>query len=222
MSSASNFRKEQQESCQSTRALPALKELWLQMMADSGPRPAKRPTSCRNIGAWLPMPGRRRMHGLNHAFDALRSVIPALENDKKLSKYETLQMAQIYINALSDLLQDPAAKADPPNCDLLPANVFEEDLSPRGSPSVCRRGAGAGYPYQYENATFASFMVQDLQSPSGTSKSVSEASKNSPRSNRSDGEFSPHSHFSDSDETHLEMQCDDELSELKLPKHRAF
>lgn len=165
---------------------------------------------------------RRRMHGLNHAFDELRSVIPAFDDDKKLSKYETLQMAQIYINALSDLLQGPGAKADPPNCDLLPAKVFEEDRSSRGSPSVCRRGTGAGYPYQYDEGTFASFMEQELQSPSGTSKSGSEASKDSPRSNRSDGEFSPHSHFSDSDETHLELQSEDELSELKLPKHRAF
>ncbi|XP_077104186.1 protein atonal homolog 1b [Siphateles boraxobius] len=47
---------------------------------------------------------RRRMHGLNRAFDKLRSVIPSLENDKKLSKYDTLQMAQIYITELSDLL----------------------------------------------------------------------------------------------------------------------
>ncbi|XP_049645941.1 transcription factor ATOH1 [Suncus etruscus] len=52
---------------------------------------------------------RRRMHGLNHAFDQLRNVIPSFNNDKKLSKYETLQMAQIYINALSELLQTPAA-----------------------------------------------------------------------------------------------------------------
>ncbi|XP_051525292.1 transcription factor ATOH1-like [Myxocyprinus asiaticus] len=172
---------------------------------------------------------RRRMHGLNHAFDELRSVIPALDNDKKLSKYETLQMAQIYINALSDLLQGPGAKADPPNCDMLSANVFEEERSPRGSPNVCRRGAGAGLPvqlsalhYQYEDGTFASFVEQDIQSPSGTSKSGSGGNKDSPRSNRSDGEFSPHSHFSDSDETHLEMQSEDELSELKLPNHRAF
>ncbi|KAG7254758.1 hypothetical protein CRUP_014988 [Coryphaenoides rupestris] len=54
---------------------------------------------------------RRRMHGLNHAFDELRSVIPAFDNDKKLSKYETLQMAQIYINALADLLEGPVASA---------------------------------------------------------------------------------------------------------------
>lgn len=48
---------------------------------------------------------RRRMLGLNVAFDRLRSVIPNLESDKKLSKSETLQMAQIYIATLSELLQ---------------------------------------------------------------------------------------------------------------------
>ncbi|KAK5865006.1 hypothetical protein PBY51_016202 [Eleginops maclovinus] len=47
---------------------------------------------------------RRRMNGLNQAFDELRSVIPSLENERKLSKYDTLQMAQIYINELSELL----------------------------------------------------------------------------------------------------------------------
>ncbi|KAM4834085.1 transcription factor ATOH1 [Thomomys bottae] len=57
---------------------------------------------------------RRRMHGLNHAFDQLRNVIPSFNNDKKLSKYETLQMAQIYINALSDLLQTPGGGAEQP------------------------------------------------------------------------------------------------------------
>lgn len=57
---------------------------------------------------------RRRMHGLNHAFDQLRNVIPSFNNDKKLSKYETLQMAQIYINALSELLQTPAGEPPTP------------------------------------------------------------------------------------------------------------
>ncbi|XP_038554722.1 protein atonal homolog 1b [Micropterus salmoides] len=47
---------------------------------------------------------RRRMHGLNKAFDELRSVIPNMENERKLSKYDTLQMAQIYITELSELL----------------------------------------------------------------------------------------------------------------------
>lgn len=48
---------------------------------------------------------RRRMQNLNQAFDRLRTVLPSLGNDRQLSKYETLQMAQTYINALNDLLQ---------------------------------------------------------------------------------------------------------------------
>jgi atonal protein 1/7 len=47
---------------------------------------------------------RRRMQNLNKAFDRLRTVLPSLGNDRQLSKYETLQMAQTYINALYDLL----------------------------------------------------------------------------------------------------------------------
>ena len=47
---------------------------------------------------------RRRMNSLNVAFDKLRGVIPSLSNDRQLSKYETLQMAQTYINALQDIL----------------------------------------------------------------------------------------------------------------------
>lgn len=48
---------------------------------------------------------RRRMNGLNEAFDRLRQVIPSLDAEHKLSKFETLQMAQTYISALRDLLQ---------------------------------------------------------------------------------------------------------------------
>ncbi|KAG7215498.1 hypothetical protein INR49_003274 [Caranx melampygus] len=55
---------------------------------------------------------RRRMLGLNVAFDRLRSVIPNLESDKKLSKSETLQMAQIYIATLSELLQEGACAGE--------------------------------------------------------------------------------------------------------------
>ncbi|KAG8190305.1 hypothetical protein JTE90_012591 [Oedothorax gibbosus] len=47
---------------------------------------------------------RRRMHSLNVAFDKLRDVVPSIGNDRKLSKYETLQMAQSYITALAELL----------------------------------------------------------------------------------------------------------------------
>lgn len=47
---------------------------------------------------------RRRMESLNVAFDKLREVIPSFGDNSKLSKYETLQMAQTYISALKDLL----------------------------------------------------------------------------------------------------------------------
>lgn len=47
---------------------------------------------------------RRRMNSLNDAFERLRDVVPSLGNDRKLSKFETLQMAQTYINALNELL----------------------------------------------------------------------------------------------------------------------
>ncbi|KAF7403217.1 hypothetical protein HZH68_006011 [Vespula germanica] len=48
---------------------------------------------------------RRRMNGLNDAFDKLREVVPSLGADHKLSKFETLQMAQTYIAALCELLE---------------------------------------------------------------------------------------------------------------------
>lgn len=51
---------------------------------------------------------RRRMNGLNEAFDKLRDVVPPIGEEHKLSKFETLQMAQSYIRALCDLLEHGA------------------------------------------------------------------------------------------------------------------
>ncbi|GJQ73103.1 putative protein dimerization protein [Trypoxylus dichotomus] len=53
---------------------------------------------------------RRRMQNLNQAFDRLRTFLPQLGQDRQLSKYETLQMAQSYIAALYDLLKKPLVK----------------------------------------------------------------------------------------------------------------
>lgn len=47
---------------------------------------------------------RKRMNNLNDAFDKLREVVPSLGNDRKLSKFETLQMATTYMHALLNLL----------------------------------------------------------------------------------------------------------------------
>lgn len=48
---------------------------------------------------------RKRMENLNDAFDRLRQYLPKLDNDQKLSKHETLQMAQTYISELDQLLK---------------------------------------------------------------------------------------------------------------------
>lgn len=53
---------------------------------------------------------RRRMNGLNDAFDRLRDVVPAIDEEHKLSKFETLQMALTYITALGDLLDKEGAE----------------------------------------------------------------------------------------------------------------
>lgn len=48
---------------------------------------------------------RRRMNNLNDAYEKLRDVLPNLGPDKKLSKFETLQMAQTYMNTLKEILK---------------------------------------------------------------------------------------------------------------------
>ncbi|CAI2356740.1 unnamed protein product [Caenorhabditis sp. 36 PRJEB53466] len=48
---------------------------------------------------------RRRMNTLNVAYDELRMVLPEIDSGKKLSKFETLQMAQKYIECLSQILK---------------------------------------------------------------------------------------------------------------------
>ncbi|CAG9772502.1 unnamed protein product [Ceutorhynchus assimilis] len=53
---------------------------------------------------------RRRMQSLNQAFDRLRTFLPQLGQDRQLSKFETLQMAQTYISALYDLLEAPNSR----------------------------------------------------------------------------------------------------------------
>lgn len=48
---------------------------------------------------------RHRMHNLNSALDMLRSILPALPEDAKLTKIETLRFAYNYIWALTETLR---------------------------------------------------------------------------------------------------------------------
>ncbi|XP_034451804.1 protein atonal homolog 1a [Hippoglossus hippoglossus] len=208
---------------------------------------------------------RRRMHGLNYAFDELRSVIPELDNDKKLSKYETLQMAQIYINALAELLEAPVTSSSggssststtsttsssssagissshSPNCDIMLSSDsgFDGATDRASASSAAGRTAAAvpvsssglpGTTFRSSSSSsfdkeFSALIEEAMCSPSppscsrpGGSLAAAGGRKESPRS---DGEFSPHSHFSDSDEIAMELHSseEDDLSELKLPRH---
>uniref|UniRef100_A0A3P9AHL0 BHLH domain-containing protein n=1 Tax=Esox lucius TaxID=8010 RepID=A0A3P9AHL0_ESOLU len=47
---------------------------------------------------------RHRMHNLNSALDALRSILPALPDDVQMTKIETLRFAHNYIWALTETL----------------------------------------------------------------------------------------------------------------------
>ena len=69
---------------------------------------------------------RRRMSALNEAFDRLRSVVPLVSSGRRLSKYDTLQMAQSYIGALIDVLQRPQEGA-----------VVERRVTDNGSQLTC-------------------------------------------------------------------------------------
>jgi len=54
---------------------------------------------------------RKRMNGLNDAFERLREVVPNLNSEQKMSKIETLMMAQTYIKALAKLIETEDSKA---------------------------------------------------------------------------------------------------------------
>lgn len=126
---------------------------------------------------------RRRMHGLNKAFDELRSVIPSLENERKLSKYDTLQMAQIYITELSELLADVVHQE--PSCPL----SGQVEKPTRRNLIHALRGAAPAQPGEQREPCAP---VGHLILLGATPESSSARSSNS-----SDGESS---HFSDTEE----------------------
>ncbi|XP_066534427.1 transcription factor atoh7 [Hoplias malabaricus] len=98
---------------------------------------------------------RKRMQGLNTAFDRLRKVVPQWGQDKKLSKYETLQMALSYIMALSRILTDPSRHSAPHRQWL---DLQLDDLQMETYPCVVRYSSptenqhiSASFSYPYES-----------------------------------------------------------------------
>lgn len=60
---------------------------------------------------------RHRMHNLNSALDALRSILPVLPEDTKLTKIETLRFAHNYIWALTETLRMADQQEHTAGCD---------------------------------------------------------------------------------------------------------
>ncbi|MFT7802623.1 protein atonal homolog 1-like [Arapaima gigas] len=151
---------------------------------------------------------RRRMHGLNRAFDRLRSVIPSLNNEKKLSKYDTLQMAQIYITELSELLQGVNQQEHGSGVDsILSSQGRVTDLQPCLPTSMLSNttdhlldsqppGRMFGQP-QEMNASVGHLVIRSTCNPDLDAKNMTS-------SNGSDGESS---HFSDCEDGHTERHC---------------
>lgn len=102
---------------------------------------------------------RKRMQGLNTAFDQLRKVVPQWGQDKKLSKYETLQMALSYIMALNRILNDSSRNSAPHRQWL---DLQYEDLPSEGYPCIMRYSSPTENECTY---TSFSYHYEDLQVP---------------------------------------------------------
>ncbi|XP_051790143.1 protein atonal homolog 1b [Erpetoichthys calabaricus] len=142
---------------------------------------------------------RRRMHGLNRAFDELRSVIPSQDNEKKLSKYDTLQMAQIYIAELSELLKSVNEKDRcTDSCSQLKMCPSEAISSyPRTCSSSSAKFPVLGEPREKQAPTGHLVIVPKLKSVLGTDNG-----QPSP-ANGSDGESC---HYSDSEDGQMDRR----------------
>ncbi|NXM78294.1 PTF1A factor, partial [Serilophus lunatus] len=79
---------------------------------------------------------RRRMQSINDAFEGLRSHIPTLPYEKRLSKVDTLRLAIGYINFLSELVQS----------DLPLRSASNESSSQPKKIIICHRGTRSPSP----------------------------------------------------------------------------
>ena len=66
------------------------------------------------------------MNGLNDAFERLREVVPNLTTEQKMSKIETLHMAQTYIKALASLIEREERKELLGGVDMDPENSQQQ------------------------------------------------------------------------------------------------
>lgn len=94
---------------------------------------------------------RKRMEGLNTAFDRLRKVVPQWGQDKKLSKYETLQMALSYIMALNRILTE-ARRHNAPHRQWM--ELPFDCVQPENYPCLMRYNSAPGQEYIHSSFSY--------------------------------------------------------------------
>ncbi|XP_025100753.1 LOW QUALITY PROTEIN: neurogenin-1-like [Pomacea canaliculata] len=102
---------------------------------------------------------RNRMHNLNSALDTLRQVLPSFPDDSKMTKIETLRLANNYIWAIDGdhqvpgrwrqhggqkplLPMSPGLQHDPRGCCLIPSSSSASAISSSSSSSCSLSQAG--------------------------------------------------------------------------------
>lgn len=91
---------------------------------------------------------RRRMQSINDAFEGLRSHIPTLPYEKRLSKVDTLRLAIGYINFLAELVQS----------DLPIRNSNSETNTQPKKVIICHRGTSKSTCYSPPTFSLAVFL----------------------------------------------------------------
>lgn len=82
---------------------------------------------------------RRRMQSINEAFEGLRTHIPTLPYEKRLSKVDTLKLAISYIQFLSDLLKKDKNGNEPA------LNGLQRNVNKEPPKKILLRSAGKIY-----------------------------------------------------------------------------
>ncbi|XP_022653363.1 heart- and neural crest derivatives-expressed protein 1-like [Varroa jacobsoni] len=97
---------------------------------------------------------RRRTHSINSAFGRLRSHIPNVPRDTKLSKIKTLRLAIAYISYLEELLRSERPCEIQEGCGFEGSD--EEDFCDDNKPDCgLRNRTRTGWPHQVWAAEFS-------------------------------------------------------------------
>uniref|UniRef100_A0A672HSL0 Pancreas transcription factor 1 subunit alpha n=1 Tax=Salarias fasciatus TaxID=181472 RepID=A0A672HSL0_SALFA len=104
--------------------------------SDLSPRRMRSETEMQQLRQAANVRERRRMQSINDAFEGLRSHIPTLPYEKRLSKVDTLRLAIGYINFLAELVQS----------DLPIRNSSSETHAQPKKVIICHRGTRSPSP----------------------------------------------------------------------------